>query len=205
MKRFSIAAVAVVLVSGLICAGMLVHHRHSLVASSAHPAVVAAPLRTMARGAGDSQRLFSKIAQLPLSFEENRGQFDPAVKFATRGADYGLFLSGAAATIVHHGKVHLGDGDVSSMMAALGNAEVRTLSATQLTWLGANPKAEPRGVDREGSESNYFIGNDPKKWHRHVRHYDRVQLTGLYPGIDLIYHGAQKQVEFDYVVAPQVD
>jgi hypothetical protein len=91
------------------------------------------------------------------------------------------------------------------MMAALGNAEVRTLSATQLTWFGANPKAEPRGVDRGGSESNYIIGKDPQKWHRHVRHYDRVQLTGLYPGIDLVYHGAQKQVEFDYVVAPHVD
>ena len=204
MKRFAVAAVAVVLVAGLICAWVLQHRRHSLAASSAHPGAAAA-LRTIASGTNNSQRLFSKVAQLPLSFEENRGQFDPRVKFATRGADYGLFLSGAEATIVHHGKVHLGEADVSSMMAALGNAEVGTLSTTQLTWLGANPKAEPRGVDRDGSESNYFIGKDPKKWQRHVRHYDRVQLSGLYPGIDLVYHGAQKQVEFDYVVAPHVD
>ena len=204
MKRFAVAAVAVVLVAGLICAWVLQHRRHILAASSSRPSAASA-LRTIASATNDSQRLFSKVAQLPLSFEENRGQFDPRVKFATRGADYGLFLSGAEATIVHHGKVHLGEADVSSMMAALGNAEVRTLSATQLTWLGANPKAEPRGVDRDGSESNYFIGKDPKKWHRHVRHYDRVQLSGLYPGIDLVYHGAQKQVEFDYVVAPHVD
>ena len=204
MKRFAVAAVAVVLVAGLICAWALQHRRHSLAASSSRPGAAAA-LRAIASGTNDSQRLFSKVAQLPLSFEENHGQFDPRVKFATRGADYGLFLSGAEATIVHHGKVHLGEADVSSMMAALGNAEVGTLSTTQLTWLGANRKAEPRGVDRDGSESNYFIGKDPKKWRRHVRHYDRVQLSGLYPGIDLVYHGAQKQVEFDYVVGPHVD
>jgi Bacterial Ig-like domain (group 3)/Beta-propeller repeat len=203
MKKFAVAAGSIVLVAGIMCAWVLPHHRHNLVASSLQPASLL--LRTAAPGANASQRLLSKIAQLPLSFEENRGQFDPHVKFATRGADYGLFLSGAEATIVHHREVHLGDGDVSSMMAALGNAEVRTLSATQLTWLGANPKAEPLGVDRDGSQSNYFIGKDPRKWQRHVRHYDRVQLAGLYPGIDLVYHGAQKQVEFDYVVAPHVD
>jgi hypothetical protein len=202
MKRFAVAVGSMVLVAGMICAWGLQHHRHNLLSSSAPPA--AAALRTMAPGAKDSRRLLSKIAQLPLSFEENRGQFDPRVKFATRGADYGLFLSGAEATIVHHGKVHVTDGDISSLMATLGNSEVRTLSATQLTWLGANAKAEPQGLDRKAGESNYFIGKDPRKWRRHVRHYDRVQLTGLYPGIDLVYHGAQRQVEFDYVVAPHV-
>jgi len=76
MKRFAVASVAIVLVAGLICAWTLQHHRHSLVASSARPAA-AAPLPMVTAGAGDSQRLFSKVAQLPLSFEENRGQFDP--------------------------------------------------------------------------------------------------------------------------------
>src|SRR5450755_1093745 len=154
MKRVLVAAIAIVLMA--VCFGTWALRYHRRVAADVAPP--AASRYALGQGASNSQRLLSKIEQLPLSFEENRGQFDPQVKFATRGADYGLFLSGAEATIVHHGKVHLGDGDVSSMIAALGNSEVRTLSATELTWIGANPKAEPRGVNRESTESNYFIG-----------------------------------------------
>jgi Bacterial Ig-like domain (group 3)/Abnormal spindle-like microcephaly-assoc'd, ASPM-SPD-2-Hydin len=201
MKKVLVAALVIVLVGLCVGSWELRHRNHPDVASKAN---VTAPLRTLGQTSRDPQGFLRKFAQVPLSFEPNRGQFDPRVKFVARGADYGLFLSGGEATIVHHGTIHLGDGDVSSMMATLGNSEVRTLSATQLTWLGANSKAEPQGMDRQASESNYFIGRDPRKWRRHVRHYDRVQLTGLYRGIDLVYHGSQKQVEFDYVVAPHV-
>ncbi len=83
MKRFAVAAGSMVLVAGMSCAWVLQHHRDNLLSSSAPPA--AASLRAVAPGAKDSRRLLSKIAQLPLSFEENRGQFDPRVKFATRG------------------------------------------------------------------------------------------------------------------------
>jgi hypothetical protein len=203
MKRTVVAAVAIVVVAGFVGLLELRHHRQARVASNRastiRPALGGAPV------AGGSDRLLSKFAEIPLSFEENRGQFDPHVKFATRGADYGLFLSGAQATIVHHGRAHIDAGDVSSAIATLGNSELHTRSVTQLTWLGANAKARPRGVSPQSGESNYFIGKDPRKWRRHVRHYDRVELTGLYPGIDLIYHGAQKRVEFDYVIAPHVD
>ena len=33
------------------------------------------------------------LGQLPLSFEMNRGQFDPQVQFASRGAGYKAFLT----------------------------------------------------------------------------------------------------------------
>ena len=158
------------------------------------------------RPAGDPRRIVSKLGQLPLSFEENRGQFDSRVKFLSRGAGYGLFLSSGQATIVHKGKAHItGGGDASSPFAALGNSDVVTRSVTQLTWLGANPKAQPHAAGRQAGESNYLIGKDPRKWRRHVQHYDRVQVAGLYPGIDLVYHGVQQQVEIDYVIAPHAD
>jgi VCBS repeat-containing protein len=148
----------------------------------------------------------SLLAQLPLSFEENRGQFDARVKFLSRGAGYALFVSSGQATIVHKGMAHVTDGvDASSPLAALASSEVQTRSVTQLTWLGANPNAQPRGDGRPAGESNYLIGKDARKWRRHVQHYDRVRLPGLYPGIDLVYHGIQQQVELDYVIAPHAD
>ena len=203
MKKTSVSAVAVIVVVVLVGLWGLRHPRHADVASNIPSS--SAPLRTQPQGAGASQRLLSKFAQIPLSFEENRGQFDPHVKFATRGADYGLFLSSGHATIVHHNAVPEDNGDLSSAMAALKRSDRKTTSVTELTWIGANPGAEPHALGVQRGESNYFIGKNPHAWRRHVRHYDQVQLAGLYPGVDLIYHSTQQRVEFDYIVAPNVD
>jgi hypothetical protein len=61
------------------------------------------------------------------------------------------------------------------------------------------------GVDQLPGKSNYFIGNDPGKWHRDITTYAKVRYQDVYPGIDLIYHGSWGQVEYDFVVAPGAD
>jgi hypothetical protein len=52
---------------------------------------------------------------------------------------------------------------------------------------------------------NYFIGNDPKKWHTDVPAYAKVKYTSVYPGIDLVFYGNQRELEYDFVVAPGAD
>jgi hypothetical protein len=64
---------------------------------------------------------------------------------------------------------------------------------------------EIEGLDRLPGISNYFIGNDPKKWHTNIPNYSRVQYHNVYPGIDLVYYGNQGQLEYDLVVAPGAD
>src|SRR5256885_7249254 len=32
--------------------------------------------------------------------------------------------------------------------------------------------------------------------------YSQVRYTNVYPGVDLVYHGNQRQLEYDFVVAP---
>src|SRR5205085_11346687 len=51
----------------------------------------------------------------------------------------------------------------------------------------------------------YFIGNDPKKWHAGVRQYAKVHYSNVYPGIDLVYYGKQRQLEYDFVLKPGAD
>src|SRR5262249_4266209 len=53
--------------------------------------------------------------------------------------------------------------------------------------------------------SNYLIGNDPTQWHTDVASYSKVKYRAAYPGIDLVYYGNQRQLEYDYVVAPGAD
>jgi len=50
------------------------------------------------------------------------------------------------------------------------------------------PQAE--GSDELSVSSNYFSGNDWKKWRTDVRQYAKVKYTGAYPGVDgLVYYG----------------
>jgi FG-GAP-like repeat/Beta-propeller repeat len=165
-----------------------------------------APHKIISPKAANSSRLLSStIAHIPLSFEENRGQVDPSVKFLSKGAAYGLYLSGSDAIIAHQTKVPVGQADITTALATFGFSDTRVSSTTRLSWIGSNPHAEPRGIDRQPGVSNYLLGNDPQKWQRHVAHYNRVQLRDLYKGIDLTYYGNQQRVEFDYVIAPHAD
>jgi hypothetical protein len=66
----------------------------------------------------------------------------------------------------------------------------------------ANPAAKVTGVDELAGTSNYFIGNDPAKWRTNVPTYAKVKYEGIYSGIDLVYYGNQRQLEYDFIVAP---
>jgi len=68
--------------------------------------------------------------------------------------------------------------------------------------LGANPAPQTEGGDEAPGKSNYFIGNDPEKWRTNVPNYARVTYHGVYPGVDVVYYGNHRQLEFDYVIAP---
>jgi hypothetical protein len=81
---------------------------------------------------------------------------------------------------------------------------MRHAGALRMKLLGASP-ADLSGVDEMAAKTNYFTGNDPKKWHANVPTYAKVKYRSVYPGIDLIYYGNQRQLEYDFVVAPGAD
>jgi len=72
--------------------------------------------------------------------------------------------------------------------------------------VGANTRAAVTGAEELPGKSNYFIGNDPKKWRTNVPNYAKVKYQNVYPGVDLVYYGNQGgQLEYDFVVAPGAD
>lgn len=68
--------------------------------------------------------------------------------------------------------------------------------------IAANPKAAVEGLDKRPGVSNYFKGNDPSKWLTNIPNYAKVRYHDIYPGIDLIYYGDPRQLEYDFVVSP---
>jgi len=71
--------------------------------------------------------------------------------------------------------------------------------------LGANTNAVVVGVDPQPGVVSYLVGNDPKKWHSGVATFGKVNYSQIYSGVDLVFYGNQRQLEYDFVVAPGAD
>ncbi len=177
------------------------------------------------------RRLGAEYGKLPLAFEANQGQTDGQVKFLSRGAGYTLFLTGGGAVLEFRGQ---GSGArsqkevFSRQRSAFSNQpsafsagnEPRTAihdpkttdygqrttdPALALRLIDSNPAAAAAGEDELPGKSNYFIGNDPKKWRTNVANFAKVRYRNVYPGIDLVYYGNQGKLEYDFIVAPGAD
>ncbi len=84
--------------------------------------------------------------------------------------------------------------------ARTSDLESRAAAALRMQVVGSNPHAKVSGLEELPGKSNYFIGNDPKKWRTNVANYAKVKYANVYPGVDLVYYGNQRQLEYDFVV-----
>lgn len=146
--------------------------------------------------------------KVPLSFEANRGQTDPSVEFLARGDGYGLFLTPTEAVLTLRAPAppeRVGRDGSAVAGRATREEKPRQTAVVRMRLTGANERPRISGLDRQAGTSHYFIGNDPAQWRRDVPNYARVQYEEVYPGIDLLYYGNQRQLEYDFVVAPGAD
>jgi hypothetical protein len=182
-----------------LCAGyMLQHGRVSFQPRKADASVVPAGKAAVS------------FAKLPLSFEANQGQTDARVKFLSRGPGYTLFLTGDEVTLELQKpgvrSQESGAGHIrSALQRTTGYGERTTNHVLRLKLVNANRNAAVVGESALPGKSNYFIGNDPDKWRTNVPTYAKVKYEGVYPGVDLVFYGNQRQLEHDFVVAPGGD
>jgi hypothetical protein len=137
---------------------------------------------------------------LPLSFEANQGQTDAEVRFLSRGSGYTLFLTGDEAVFSMQASKALPS--VAGHHSQREPVETTTNATLRMKLVKANPAPKVTGEEELPGKSNYFIGNDAKKWRSNVPTYSNVKYEEIYSGIDLVYYGNQRQLEYDFVVAP---
>jgi Bacterial Ig-like domain (group 3)/MBG domain (YGX type)/Abnormal spindle-like microcephaly-assoc'd, ASPM-SPD-2-Hydin/Beta-propeller repeat/NHL repeat len=143
-------------------------------------------------------------AALPLRFEANQGQADSRVKFLSHGQGYTLFLTQNEAVLSVMAPARDAEPAQIGKPSSAGNSHPQA-ATLRVKFSGAAGTARATGKDLLGSQTNYFLGNDPKKWHTGVPNYAAVEYRGLYPGIDAVFHGNRQQFEFDFDVAPGAD
>ncbi|MGH9784500.1 MAG: SBBP repeat-containing protein, partial [Terriglobia bacterium] len=145
--------------------------------------------------------------KLPLSFEANQGQTDSRVQFLSRGHGYSLFLTPTESVLTLRGPAEAGSAGSQTVPRAVKTAAPSSnrSAVLRMKLLGANPAPQATGLEELPGKSNYFLGNDPKQWRTNVPNYGKVRFAGVYPGVDLVYYGNQRQLEYDFVVAPGAD
>lgn len=74
-----------------------------------------------------------------------------------------------------------------------------------MNLVGANRGAAVEGLNELEGKVNYLTGNDPARWRTNIPTFGRVRYTEVYPGIDVVYYGNQRRLEYDFVVAPGRD
>jgi hypothetical protein len=118
---------------------------------------------------------------LPAFFIPNVGQTDSSVRYMVDTPELRAgFTAGAA--IFQLGRLKL-----------------------QVRFAGANAQSTIEGQERLNAHANFMTGSRPRDWKTNLPVYHRIRYRDLYPGIDMSYGGAGRQIKSEFVVAPGAD
>lgn len=137
-----------------------------------------------------------------LAFEPNQGQANVQTDFVSHAGSYSVFLGATQADFLialpakEHGKINRATASVSSGARS---------SFVRMRLDGANANATKVALAQLPEKVNYFLGNDPSKWHTDIATYAKVEYQNVYPGVDLVYYGTQPELEYDFIVAPNAN
>ncbi len=126
------------------------------------------------------------VAELPIQFEPNYGQAEPASRFLAHLPTLELILRERGFDLHMAGS--------SSQPEGLA-----------VRFVNANDKTLLAGSDLRASETNYLLGQNPSRWHTHIPNFGRVTYHNLYPGIDAVFYGTGQRLEHDFIVSPGAD
>jgi len=137
--------------------------------------LLAAFLMTAAAFAGSADPR-QAFGQLPAWFEPS----PTGSSFLSRGANLSLSVDPSGATVSAGG------------------------ATTRLTFAGSTKASALNGIDRQDAVTNYLVSSKGS-WRTGVPHFQRVAAREVYPGVDVVYYSAGKNLEYDFVLQPGAD
>jgi hypothetical protein len=155
--------------------------------------------------AADSQRSSIEPNQLlgkvPLAFETNVGQTDARVKYFARGNGYTAFLTANEAVLALTKRTVRHAGGAPSEASGAEHGSYDTVSAAvRMRFLEANsqPTTMPSGA--MPAQISYLSASHAAPTQPEL--FQKVLYLDVWPGITVVFHGNQRQLEYDFVVAP---
>ncbi|HFD92135.1 MAG TPA: hypothetical protein ENJ22_02465, partial [Gammaproteobacteria bacterium] len=119
----------------------------------------------------------------PLIFERNDGQADERIRYRALGPYYTVDFTPLGAEL--------------RLQPTRGST--RTLA---IRPLDANPDPAISGETQLPTRHHYLTGRQAAQWHTDIPTFSRVRYGSVYPGIDLLFHGNENRLEYDFIVNP---
>ena len=122
------------------------------------------------------------LARVPMSFEPAQTS--------------GRFIAGSGSY-----RVAIGANDA---YVAINNG-AQPNSSLHFAFENASPTTRLEAIELLPGVINYYRGHDSRNWRLGVKTYAKVQAKSIYPGIDVMYYGDHRRLEFDFIVAAGAD
>jgi hypothetical protein len=149
-------------------------------------ATVFAPFYLVAeqtQDAGAKRNAIEKYGKLPLSFEPT----DSTARFLARSGSYTVSVGASESSV------------------AVTDEKSGKHQMLRFSFDNSSPAVRLEALEPQPGVTNYYIGQDPAKWRLGVKSFAKLRAPGVYPGVDVVYYGDHRRLEFDFVVAPKVD
>ena len=145
-----------------------------------------------------------------IEFIENKGQWDPRVKFRSEVPAGNFFIRSGGFTVVQHNeedlkeiseiiKGHSHSGEVNAKR--INDLTLRSHAYT-VDFANASGKIELIPDKPLASYNNYIIGDDPSKWASGCKIYQGVTAKNVYPGVDVRYYTDNGHMKYDIILNP---
>ncbi|WP_455209010.1 DUF7948 domain-containing protein [Kaarinaea lacus] len=133
------------------------------------------------------------FAEFPMRFQSNDGVFTEDVKFFSKGYQYDLLFMDNEVLLNLYSNEHSGE------VAAI---EPKTkLSQISLEFIGAKAATKIKGLGTlqfTTAENSLNKGDAPSS-------YTEVKYANVFPGVDVYFHGKQKQLFYEFVLNEHAD
>ncbi len=134
---------------------------------------------------GDGRAVVEHYGKLPLYFEPVADQVPAGRTFIARAPHYLVAVSKEGARLLLRPRP----------------SDPSVIAAVELRFLDADAHASIDGAEAQQTRIHRFGGADGMT-HLDVPTFGSVVVSGLYAGVDAVFHGSGRAIEYDLVIAP---
>jgi hypothetical protein len=150
-----------------------------------------------------------RLGTMPVAFTRNMGQWPDSILFRASAGEttmwflrdgiYYQFTRRIAKPPIGDAALAASFGPRLSDMPDKFDRERDSIETTmtKAEFVGASNSVQVIAIGEQDYKCNYFIGNDPARWHADVPNYSGISLKGLYSGVDVTFRGAGGRLEYE--------
>lgn len=141
--------------------------------------------------AGGKEKIIASGAS-PVTFLQNKGQLNNDILFQSISTSVNVYFLRDGLSFALPGEEEEDSTGKEAYSCLVWN----------MKFANASPLMNITGKNEQQTKLSFLYGNDSSKWVIHPPEYSALHYNNIYPGIDLIYYGAESNLKCDYILHP---